>query len=72
MEKQTEVVVALEAKARKLGLSDEALDEAVHEQYSHIASNINNEGFPGQLASLLEFHGSAEAVESLLEELAAQ
>jgi hypothetical protein len=55
--------------AERLGLDAEQLDELVHEQYSRIASAVNNEGLEAQLTFLVGRLG-AKAVEDELRQLA--
>jgi hypothetical protein len=55
--------------AERLGLDAEQLDELIHEQYSQIASAINNEGLEAQVAFLVGRLG-AKAVEDELRQLA--
>jgi hypothetical protein len=40
--------------AQQLGVEDEQLDELVHDEYSRMASSLNNEGRDAQVAFLLE------------------
>lgn len=47
----------LEAFAKKLGVTEEALDEEVHEAKGDEAAGIDNSGMRGQLAYLLDGRG---------------
>ncbi len=50
----------LVAFAEKLGISEDELDEYVHDVSSRAGSSVNNEGMPGQIAYLAGALGSAE------------
>lgn len=64
-----DAVANLAETACRLRLDDDELDELVHEQYSQIASSVNNEGLEAQLAFLVGRLG-ADAVLTELQQLA--
>jgi hypothetical protein len=55
--------------AQQLGVEDEQLDELVHDEYSRMASSLNNEGIEAQLTFLAE-RWDAETLRSELGRLA--
>ena len=60
----------LAALARKLGVSEEDLDDYVHDLASRPASTINNSGLDGQIAYLIAQAGPA-AAEQMIRDAAA-
>jgi hypothetical protein len=64
-------VAELTEMAQGLGLECERLDELVHEQYSKIASAVNNEGLEAQLSFLIDRLG-ADAVKHELHQLSSK
>ena len=53
------------AEARRLALPDGALDDAVHEIYSSMASNKNNEGLESQVEFLVDQLGVEGAMKEI-------
>ena len=51
------LVDELDDLAQRLGIEAEQLDEFVHDEYSQLASAVNNEGRETQLAFLIERWG---------------
>ena len=51
--------------AEKLGISEEELDEYVHEQKAKEASDINNSGLRAQIDYLVRYNGAAWTKETL-------
>jgi hypothetical protein len=66
---QEAAIAELLALAEERGVSEDELDEHVHDVASREGSNVNNEGVPGQIAYLVTELGAAETRRILEQEV---